>query len=110
MTDLTMLHVSSNQLVSLPDSIVECTSLESVYCNSNKLTTVPAGMADALVLLKRLTLSHNDIQELAQDFLERFGEVKEECDGDPTCVVTLACNPILDKKNDTNGSSMSMEE
>jgi len=97
-----MLHLSSNQLTSLPDSIVECTSLESLYLNSNKLTCIPQGMAEALVLLKRLTLSHNNIEKLPQDFVERFGQAKEECDGDPTCVVTLACNPVLEKSNSDN--------
>lgn len=92
-----MLHVSSNQLESLPKSCVECTWLEQLYANSNKLKTVPTGMADALIMLKRLTLSHNNIQELPKDFVERFGEPKAECDGDPTCIVTLASNPVLEK-------------
>jgi hypothetical protein len=65
-------------------------------------------MAEALLLLKRLTLSHNDIQELPRDFVERFGEPKEECDLDPTCVVTLAGNPIL--RRDTAEGASPMEE
>ena len=109
MTDLTMLHVSSNQLERLPDSIVECTSLEFVYANSNKLRTIPNGMASALVLLQRLTLSHNSIHKLSQDFVQRFGEPRDQCDLDPTCVVTLACNPIV-TKNDSQKDVTPMKE
>lgn len=105
MTDLQMLHVSSNCLQKLPSSIVECTSLETIYANSNKLTTIPTGMAEALVLLKRLTLSHNDLQDLPQDFIERFGI---EGDMDPTCVVTFTCNPVFVKNK--NDSDVLMEE
>jgi Leucine-rich repeat (LRR) protein len=110
MTDLLMLHVSSNQLESLPNSCVECTWLEQLYANSNKLKTIPTGMADALIMLKRLTLSHNDIQELPKDFVERFGEPKAECDGDPTCVVTLASNPVLEKQQVTTTASNDNED
>jgi Leucine-rich repeat (LRR) protein len=100
MMELTLLHLSSNQLESLPSSLLQCTSLEYLYLNSNHLTAVPSGLADALILLKCLTLSHNRLTALSPDFIERFGEPKDKCDLDPTCIVTLACNPILNDKRD----------
>lgn len=106
MTDLRMLHLSSNRLEKLPDSIKDGTSLEFLYLNSNLLREIPKGMTEALILLKRLTLAHNKITKLPDDFVERFGN---ECDLDPTCVVTLTGNPILNNK-DTNSSSSPMEE
>jgi hypothetical protein len=105
MSNLMLLHLSSNQLESLPSSLVECTSLTYLYLHSNCLTFVPFGLANTLIHLKRLTLSHNRITSLAPDFVERFGEAttsagaEAKCDLDPTCCVTLACNPILMNEN-----------
>lgn len=101
MVELTLLHLSSNRLESLPSSLLQCTCLEYLYLNSNHLTAVPSGLADALILLKRLTLSHNRLTALPPDFIERFGEPKDDkCHLDPTCIVTLACNPVLNDQPD----------
>ena len=82
MQGLSLLHVSSNQLESL--SVEGCTSLEYLYANSNHLTAVPTGMAD-LALLKRATLSHNQIASLSPEFVDRFGEACDKCEKVRAC-------------------------
>ena len=73
--DLTLLHVSSNQLESLPLSISRCASLQAIYANGNKIQRLPEtfGHKDSLQNLESCNLSNNSIGTLSPEFLERFG-------------------------------------
>jgi len=100
---LIMIGLSSNQLSSLPSSLLEAgSSLKELYLNGNQIEELPDGLAEKLVGLKKLNLAHNSIgkgakitagsqdssnsnsgdedmehadfqQLLPQDFVERFG-------------------------------------
>lgn len=74
MTSLVLVHVSSNKLETLPDSVVECPSLEALYANGNEISGLPTGIGTRLTNLKRLNLSNNKIHVLPLDLTERFGE------------------------------------
>ena len=71
--NLTLLHISSNQLTKLPDSLVDCSSMTHLYANGNQLKELPFGM-ERLANLQRLNLSHNQIDYLPTDFRDAFGE------------------------------------
>lgn len=71
---LTLLHISSNQLTKLPDSLVDCSSITHLYANGNQLKEVPFGM-ERLTSLQRLNLGHNQIDYLPSDFQDAFGKV-----------------------------------
>ena len=72
MLNLSLLHISSNRLTKLPDSLVLCSSLTHIYANSNQLKEIPYGM-ESLSNLQRLNLSHNQIEYLPTDFRDAFG-------------------------------------
>ena len=81
MPALTLLHLSSNRLGSLPESLAECATLESLYANSNALTAIPnalvSSVSGVLGNLKRLNLSNNQIRFLPSGFTERFGKADD---------------------------------
>lgn len=94
---LKLLHVSSNLLQSLPQSISDCTTLECIYANSNALNSIPTKMASSLIHLKHVNLCSNQIFQLPDDFIERFGNFdfdSMECIKDSSCKVMLRKNPI----------------
>ena len=103
-TSLTMLCLSSNQLTSLPRSIVDVAdSLTELYVNGNKLKTLPDGLADNLTWLKKFNLAHNEIDDetlLPKDFVARFGlpePVSGQCTKDGNCIVRLEGNPLAER-------------
>lgn len=73
-----LLHVSSNVLRSLPNSISQCTTLETIYANGNLLDCIPNGIGLNLNNLRHFNISHNKIKDLPQDFVERFGNVDKK--------------------------------
>ena len=104
-TSLKMICLSSNQLTSLPNSIVKVESiLTELYVNGNKLETVPDGLAKNLSWLQKFNLAHNNIEEddmLPQDFVMRFGlpdVLTGQCTKDEKCVVRLEGNPVAENK------------
>merc|ERR1711971_967567 len=73
LTQLRLLHISSNELTSLPASLVYCPNLESLYANSNKLRSLPERFGSYLPKLKRLNLRQNAILSYTEEFVDRFG-------------------------------------
>jgi hypothetical protein len=95
---LQLLHVSSNQLTQLPDSLVECTTLTHVYANSTQLTALPAGIEN-LKQLERLNLTHNPLATLSPQFVAHFGTPDATtglCET-ATCCVLLTQTPVLER-------------
>jgi len=76
---MSLLHVSSNQLTSLPISITGCISLEYIYANGNSLQNLPVGIGVSLENLRHFNASNNEIKLLPHDFIKRFGEVDANC-------------------------------
>ena len=70
--ELTLFHISSNELEALPSSIAQCPSLRTIYANANKIVDIPLGLAK-MMSLEHCNLSNNAISELGHAFLERFG-------------------------------------
>lgn len=104
-TSLTMLCLSSNQLTSLPKSIVDVAdTLTELYVNGNKLQTLPDGLAKNLTWLKKFNLAHNDIDDadsLPKDFVTRFGlpePLSGQCTKDEKCVVRMEGNPLAERR------------
>lgn len=58
--------VSSNQLVSLPDSMSSWSGLQKLSCQQNRLKELPSGIAH-LVLLEKLLLSENRLWTLPSE-------------------------------------------
>ena len=64
-TNLTLLHLSSNQLSSLPESINECVSLQTVYANGNKIEKLPKRIFfDSMINVKLCNFSNNEIDSV----------------------------------------------
>ena len=70
--NLSLFHVSSNGLTSLPSSIVDCTSLKTIYANANNINSIPLAFAK-MKSLEKCNLSKNSINNLDDEFLARFG-------------------------------------
>ena len=64
---LTHIHLFSNELESLPDSISLLKNLESLSVTSNLLTALPAGIG-GLTKLTKLDVNHNQLTELPVEF------------------------------------------
>lgn len=75
--DLTLFHISSNEISSLPSSICECPSLTTIYANSNKIYDLPSNFSQ-MKSLESCNLSNNSITKLSVEFLERFGKPGEK--------------------------------
>jgi len=73
MLHLTLVHISSNRISKLPDSLVHCTSITHLYANNNRLQEVPFGM-EGMTGISRMNLSHNLIDYLPMDFQDAFGK------------------------------------
>ncbi len=71
--NLTLFHISSNELPSLPSSICECPSLTTIYANANKIDKLPINFS-RIKSLTSCNLSNNLITTLSSEFVERFGE------------------------------------
>jgi len=98
--DLLLLHVSSNQLNSLPPSITQCTSLKKIYANGNHIKSIPENFSK-LHSLEHCNFSNNEIDSLSATFLERFGEPDckaATCKKDPRCMIYLDQNPVMKKE------------
>ncbi|CAB9516166.1 repeat protein [Seminavis robusta] len=109
--NLTLLHISSNKLKALPDSLVDCTTITHLYANSNQIKQLPIGM-ERMTNLQRLNLGHNQIESLPSDFIEAFGEPERErpealCVGGknekPPEVVLVGNQVIKAKRGKTGG-------
>jgi Leucine-rich repeat (LRR) protein len=106
---LQILHVSSNQLTSLPVTMFQqCPQLTHVYANSNKLTSVDTDVIASFELLTNLqhvTLAHNVIAYLPSDFWRTFGKPDQDgvchlnrttdADSNSKCTVALRGNPVV---------------
>jgi Leucine-rich repeat (LRR) protein len=74
-TKLKLLHLSSNQLSSLPNSMSQCKALKTIYANGNKIQQLPNDeFLNHLKNLESCNLSNNGIHLLSKEFLERFGQ------------------------------------
>lgn len=91
-TNLTLFHISSNELKTLPISLRECSVLETMYANGNQIDSLPDDLfrsstsdgssCSSLQNLKLVNLSNNQIKFLPKSFVERFGTPNDEgiCD------------------------------
>ncbi|KAL3787256.1 hypothetical protein HJC23_004130 [Cyclotella cryptica] len=115
---LVMISLSSNQLSSLPDSLVDVgSSLKELYLNGNQIQELPMGIGEKLLGLTKLNLAHNklgadaipsgieeaddDTNVLPVDFVERFGlpvALTGNCTKDETCVVQMEGNPLVERR------------
>lgn len=89
--DLTLFHISSNELEALPSSITKCTSLEIIYANANKIISVPTDFA-SLKALTHCNFSSNRIEVLDDSFVERFGSP------DANAVCSKVCAQCFDEE------------
>ncbi|KAK6023164.1 leucine Rich repeat-containing domain protein, partial [Ostertagia ostertagi] len=64
--NLEILHVQSNKLSSLPDSMVGCTSLKTLNVSANSFTQFPVVVCH-LMSLETLNLAQNTITELPDE-------------------------------------------
>ncbi|EED87453.1 predicted protein [Thalassiosira pseudonana CCMP1335] len=120
-SNLVMLSLSSNKLISVPASLLDTgSSLKELYLNGNQITEVPEFMGEKLVVAKKLNLAHNKIGEgstavgegdvemegnennlLPRDFVERFGMpdvLSGNCTKDEQCIVLLEGNPFTEAR------------
>ena len=77
-SSLKLLHLSSNLLSIFPESLIDCPSLEKLYANTNNISRIPVGFGRKLTHLTHVNLSHNHLEELPDDFIERFGTSNED--------------------------------
>lgn len=84
-TELTLFHISTNELQALPSSIAQCPSLKIIYANANKIVEVPLGLAK-MESLEHCNFGNNAIVQLDHEFLERFGAPDDAKDGKCTKV------------------------
>jgi len=91
--NLSLLHVSSNKLTSLPDSITQCTSLCTLYVNGNAITSLPMNGWKNMKKLKTFNVGSNNLDALPDEFVERFGEPDSKT-GDCTKVGLDVCTLI----------------
>jgi hypothetical protein len=93
---LRLLHLSSNQIDTLPTRLEECTQLTHIYLNSNALTEFLINV-NLWPNLAKLNLSNNRIAQLSPEFLLLFGSpdpVTGQCGDDG--IVGLRDNPVLE--------------
>ncbi len=69
---MTELHLSSNQLTTLPDSLGQLTQLTNLDLSNNQLTALPTSLGQ-LTQLTELRLSYNQLATLP----ESFGQLKQ---------------------------------
>ena len=62
--DIIKLNINNNKLVKLPDWLSECTNLQILCCNYNKLTELPDNLPKSL---KELFCHHNKLQKLSDN-------------------------------------------
>jgi|AntRauTorckE5430_2_1112549.scaffolds.fasta_scaffold04238_3 hypothetical protein len=92
--ELTLFHISTNDLEALPSSIAQCPSLKMIYANSNKIVQIPLDLAK-MQSLEHCNLGNNAIIQLDDEFLERFGTPNAK-DGKCTKVVSSFWGIFLD--------------
>jgi Leucine-rich repeat (LRR) protein len=92
--ELTLFHISTNDLEALPSSIAQCPSLKMIYANSNKIVQIPLDLAK-MQSLEHCNLGNNAIIQFGDEFLERFGTPNAK-DGKCTKVVSSFWGIFLD--------------
>jgi len=102
-SNLKVLHASSNQLVRVPVSVKGCKSLTHLYLNSNLLKSLPNGMEKMTLQgysMKRLNISHNQIDYLPAAFFHTFGEPDANglCTKMDNCQIMMLENPVCKQK------------
>eukprot|EP00979_Chaetoceros_neogracilis_P008425 scaffold1872_cov268-Chaetoceros_neogracile.AAC.17 len=94
--ELTLFHISTNDLEALPSSIAQCPSLKMIYANSNKIVQIPLDLAK-MQSLEHCNLGNNAIIQLDDEFLERFGTPNAKdgkCTKDEKVNMQLEQNPV----------------
>jgi len=61
MKNLNKLHLSGNNLTSIPDELGDVTNLRHLYLNANKVVTLPAELGK-LTHLTVVDVSHNNLK------------------------------------------------
>ncbi|MEH2249944.1 leucine-rich repeat domain-containing protein, partial [Nostoc sp.] len=65
LTNLTQLHLSSNQITQIPEAIANLTNLTQLHLSSNQITQIPEAIAK-LTNLTQLDLSRNQITQIPE--------------------------------------------
>ncbi|KAL3937920.1 MAG: hypothetical protein SGBAC_007068 [Bacillariaceae sp.] len=65
---LRVLHISSNELSDLGTLDVDCPDLQTLYANSNQLTSLPMDLFANCPSLKKLVVSHNQLASVPDSF------------------------------------------
>ncbi|KAG7023222.1 Plant intracellular Ras-group-related LRR protein 7 [Cucurbita argyrosperma subsp. argyrosperma] len=82
---LLLINVSNNKLISLPESVGSCFSLEELQANDNLMEGLPSSLCN-LIHLKSLCLDNNNIGQLPSNLLKDCKALQK---------VSLHGNPIL---------------
>mmetsp|Transcript_26522 Transcript_26522/g.56425 ORF Transcript_26522/g.56425 Transcript_26522/m.56425 type:complete len:396 (+) Transcript_26522:107-1294(+) len=100
---LEKLHLRGNELTALPEGVPgrDNHSLTTLGLSSNRLTSLPASLADAGAILKELYLNGNRIEEMLEGLAEKLVGLER---------LNLAHNSIGKGTNATAGSQRSNDD